>query len=355
MRETSRFPELPQGYRRRAMARLRRANPETSGYTRRRRGRGFEYRDEHDGLIRDREVLERIRGLAIPPAWTDVWIAPDELAHIQALGTDVAGRRQYLYHPLWREQRDAQKFEHVLEFAAALPRLRETVASHLALPDLRRERVLACAVRLLDLGFFRIGSEPYAEDNGSFGLATLRRDHVRLERGDVIVFDYVAKGGKRRLQRLVDPDAHAVLAALGRRRAGGELLAYRERRRWHDVRSSDINDYIKQHACADCSAKDFRTWHGTVLASVSLALLGARANGSERARKSVESHAVREVAHYLGNTPAVCRASYIDPRVFDRYREGRTLDLDLEQVAEPVEDLLPRAEQAVRALLNGKL
>jgi DNA topoisomerase IB len=303
--------------------RLRRADCSSAGITRRRRGRGFEYRDASGARVDDPDVLERIAALAIPPAWTDVWICADPNGHLQALGTDAAGRRQYRYHDLWRARRDRQKFERMVEFARVLPRIRRAAARDLEREGMPRERVLACAVRLLDRGFFRIGGEEYAGENGSYGLATLERRHVTLGADGVLVFDYVSKAGKRRQQGIVDPDVHEVVAALKRRRGGGDsLLAYRNGR-WGDIRAGDVNEYLRELAGDDFTAKDFRTWHATVLAAVALAV--STAAKSPTARKRAISRAVAEVAGYLGNTPAVCRASYIDPRVFDRYRAGTTI------------------------------
>jgi DNA topoisomerase IB len=322
----------------RPMPRLRKVDSSSPGFTRRRRGRGFEYLDERGRRIDDETTVDRLRALAIPPAWAEVWICPLENGHLQAVGTDAAGRRQYLYHPRWREHRDREKFDHMIDFAESLPRLRRVTTRRLRREGLTRDRVLACAVRLLDLGFFRIGGEEYAEDNGSYGLATLEKRHVELGGDGVLVFDYVAKGGQRRRQTVVDPDVHEVVAGLKRRRGGGdELLAYKNGR-WTEVRSSEINDFIKEITGDDFTAKDFRTWHATVLAAVALAV--STEAGSKTARERAIRRAVEEVAHYLGNTPAVCRASYIDPRVFDRYRAGDT-------IADAVDDLIGRDGSAV--------
>ena len=308
------------------MPRLRRADCSRPGIIRRRRGRGFEYRDPSGELVTDGEALTRIRALAIPPAWRDVWICVDPLGHLQATGVDAAGRKQYRYHDLWRVRRDREKFDRMLEFAARLPHLRHAVVRLLAGDGLTRERVLACAIRLLDLGFFRIGTETYAETNESFGLATMRRSHVRLGRGHTITFDYPAKGQKRRMQSVVDPDVYAVLQALKGRRGTPELLAYeRPSGGFADVTSDEINDFLREQAGGPFTAKDFRTWNATVLAAVSLAVASPAAVRSATARKRAKSLAVREVARYLGNTPAVCRASYIDPRVFDRFDSGVTV------------------------------
>lgn len=272
----------------------------------------------------DPEVLTHIRNLVIPPAWNDVWICPYPTGHIQAVGTDAAGRKQYLYHPRWRTQKDREKFDRMLEFARRLPELRRSSAQHLGDVELSRRRVLACSVRLLDRGFFRIGSEEYAEQNDTFGLATIKKRHATVD-GDTIVFDFPAKGGKRRLQSVVDPAVAVTVEALKRRRGGGqELLAYKEGRRWKDIRSADINAYIKELTGAEFTAKDFRTWNATVLAAVAVAVTGDTVT-SMSGRKRVVTHAIKEVAHYLGNTPAVCRKSYIDPRVFDRFNSGWTI------------------------------
>jgi DNA topoisomerase IB len=283
--------------------------------------------------VSDPDVLTRIRALAIPPAWRDVWICRDALGHLQATGIDVAGRRQYRYHDRWHERRDRQKFDEMLAFARALPALRRVTRAHLNGEGLTRERVLAAAVRLLDLGFFRVGSESYAQANGTFGLATLRRSHVQVEARYVLRFDYPAKGGKRRIQSVVDPAVYELVAALKRRPGrGGRLLVYEAAGRWHDIRSADINAYIREATDGEFSAKDVRTWNATVLAAVAVAV----AAGAETptARKRAISRAVGEVAHYLGNTPAVCRSAYVDPRVFDRFNAGATIASVLEQLGE---------------------
>src|SRR3954471_4444977 len=309
------------------MARLRRADCSGPGISRVNRGRAFAYY-EGDESVDDPEVLARIRELAIPPAWRNVWICPYPNGHLQATGVDDAGRKQYRYHDDWRRRRDQEKFDDMVRFAHALPKLRERVAADLDSSDrLTRARVLACAVRLLDRGFFRIGSEEYTVQNESYGLATMRKEHVRIENGDVMVFDFPAKSGQRRVQGIVDPEALAVVAKLRRRRGGGEeLLAYRVGRTWQDVRSEDINAYLKSATGGDFSAKDFRTWSATVLASVALAVSGEVAY-TKTGRQRAIVRAVKEVSHYLGNTPAVCRASYVDPRVFDAYQGGLILDL----------------------------
>jgi len=335
------------------MTRLRRSNCAAPGITRRGRGRGFEYLDPAGERIDDPEVLERIAELAIPPAWKEVWICMDALGHLQATGIDAAGRKQYLYHERWRVHRDRLKFGAMLAFGKALPRLRRRVNRDLAwagparlgLDDLNRKRVLACSVRLLDLGFFRIGSEDYAERNESYGLTTVLRDHVTIVDSEV-VFDFPAKSGQRRVQGITDRDALAVVAALKRRRSGSQLLAYRTPDGWVEVRAEDVNAYIKQGSAGDFT-KDFRTWNATILAAVALA--NADERGRTRAGREREvSRAVKTVATYLGNTPAVCRASYVDPRVIDRYHAGVT-------IARTVADLPPAGPDLANAAVRRRI
>ena len=334
--------------------RLRRSNPSGPGHARRRCGKGFMYLDEEGTRITDAEAVARITALVIPPAWRDVWISPDPFGHIQATGVDQRGRKQYLYHPRWRERRDQEKFDQMTAFARALPGLRTVVDHDVALGDMSREQVLACATRLLDRGFFRIGSEQYAVTNETYGLATMRKEHVKLD-GEVICFDYTAKERKRRVQAIIDPQVADVVATLKRRRGGGEeLLAYKRDGRWCDVRSQDINAYLKAATNIDISAKEFRTWGATVLAAVGLAVTKPELL-SPTARKRAIVRAVKEVAFYLGNTPAVARSSYIDPRVFDRYRDGQTIQPAIDLLAADPESTAIQGpvEEAVLDLLDG--
>jgi DNA topoisomerase-1 len=336
--------------------RIRRVDWHVPGIRRRRRGRGFVYEGPRGGRITDAATLARLRALAIPPAWEDVWISPDERGHLQAVGTDAAGRRQYLYHERWRAQRDRAKHQRMTRFAKELPALREQVARDLDGRGFPRERVLATAVRLLDRAFFRVGGESYADQNGSYGLATIRKRQVHV-RGATITFDYVAKGGVRRRTIVQDADVAAAVRALKRRDGGGgELLAWKDDGRWHDVRSTDINAYIKEHAGDEYSAKDFRTWHATVLAAVVLAGKDAEAT-TLTSRRRLAGAAIQDVAGYLGNTPAVCRVSYVDPRVVDRFIDGETIGDDLagidpDDLADPA--VQARLEAAVLDLLGGE-
>jgi DNA topoisomerase-1 len=335
--------------------RLRKVDCSGPGLRRVRRGRGFSILDPDGERVRDAEVLTRIGELVIPPAWQDVWICPYPGGHIQATGVDQRGRKQYLYHPRWRARRDQAKFEDMVVFASALPRLRERVEGDLARGDLSADHVLALAVRLLDRGFFRIGTEDYAVTNETYGLATMKRRHVRVRKDGVLSFDYPAKHGKRRIQAIVDPDLSDDLCRLKKRRGGGdELLAYKRGRRWVDVRSSDINAWLKAATGEDVSAKDFRTWGATVLAAVGLAV--SPVPDAKTARKRAMARVVKEVAHHLGNTPAVARASYIDPRTFDRYRDGITIAGTLPGLAEAGDGtaIQGAVESAVLELLTGE-
>jgi DNA topoisomerase-1 len=344
------------------MPRLRRSSCAAPGIARRRRGRGFSYLDPAGKAIDDPEVLQRIAALAIPPAWREVWICMDELGHLQATGLDAAGRKQYLYHERWRSNRDREKFDSMIVFGKRLARLRRRVEHDLgaAGPAKRRppaaamseQLVLACAVRLLDLGFFRIGSEDYAERNESYGLTTMLRKHVTID-GEELLFDFPAKSGQRRVQAIADPQALGVISTLKQRRAGEQLLAYRSGRGWQEVHAEEVNGYIKTATGEDFSAKDFRTWNATVLAAVALAA-AADCLAAKRDRAVVT--AIKSVAAYLGNTPAVCRASYVDPRVIDRYLDGETIAASLPTAAAGPDLARPRVrrriERAVIELLS---
>ncbi|GAB7003155.1 DNA topoisomerase IB [Nocardioides sp. AN3] len=316
---------LPGGYRA-AMVRLRRTSPEQPGWTRRRAGKGFVYLDEHGKRLGKTEVA-RIRELVIPPAWEDVWISPHENGHLQAVGTDAAGRRQYLYHPDWRTRRDAEKFDRVLVFGEALMKARERVLLDLGSEGMPLERACACAVRLLDIGYFRIGNDVYADTNGSFGLTTLQRQHVRRLQ-DRLVFTFTGKSGVDHRIEIDDAMVTEAIEVMRRRRSGDRtLLAYLVGRRWRAMLPALVNDYVREMTGVDATAKDFRTWHATVLAAAGLASRLGEAGGTvsrTRGRRIVTA-TMREVADFLGNTPTLARKSYVDPRVVSAFEEGRTI------------------------------
>jgi DNA topoisomerase I len=329
-----------------AVAGLTRSDPHSPGIARHRDGNRWRY-DDPSGAITDPGTLARIGALAIPPAWTNVWISPDPLGHIQPTGVDSRGRTQYRYHDLWREQRDAQKFAHMLRFAGALPELRAATVHDLRRHDLDRDRVASGAVRLIDLGLFRIGGEKYAELDHHYGAATLEKRHVTVTR-DGIRFSYIAKEGKRREITISDEAVQPTVRALARSDNGLDALFCWERGgTWHALRSHDVSEYIAARAGGHFTAKEFRTWNATVL--MALLLANARPSDAGRARSRVIAASVRGVADWLGDTPAVARASYIDPRVISRYEtEGQLPEVPALPAALPAP---AEAESAVAALL----
>jgi DNA topoisomerase IB len=331
--------------------RLRRSDPHRPGWTRRRAGRGWTYLDEDRRRITDPAAVERIRALAIPPAWRDVWICPYPNGHIQAVGTDASGRRQYRYHDVWREHRDQLKHLRVLQVGEQLPDLRRRWNRDLRRDGLDRERVLAAAARLLDLGLFRVGGEEYAEEHSTYGLATLRREHVTIRQGK-LVFDYTAKAGLRRQEVVEDRRVAEVVTALRRRRddPNPELFAYRVGDSWNDVKSTTVNEYLREVSGLEMSAKDFRTWHATVIAASALAESGAAATKTARKRAVVAT--MKEVAEFLGNTPALARSAYVDPRVVDAYEEGRTIESATRRKYPTVDARQAALERAVLRLLK---
>jgi len=303
-------------------AKLRYVTDEAPGIARRRRGEGWLYLDPAGRVLRNRATQERIRHLAIPPAWTDVWICPLVNGHIQATGRDARGRKQYLYHADWRETRDEEKFTRMLAFARALPRIRRRVARDLARPDLDRRRVLAAVVRLLETTFIRIGNEEYARENGSFGLTTLRSRHVAVGRG-MIHFEFRGKSGKRHAIDLGDPQLARVVRRI-QELPGQDLFQYvDDKGAPQKIESADVNAYLREIAGEEFSAKDFRTWAGTVLAAMALREAGPFSSATD-ARRRV-SQAIAWVADRLGNTPAICRKAYIHPGVLESYLKGVTI------------------------------
>jgi DNA topoisomerase I len=331
--------------------RLRTVSPTSRGWSRRRAGKGFVYLDD-EGVRLTAEHVARIKDLVIPPAWEDVWICPLPNGHIQAVGVDEAGRKQYLYHPDWRVKRDKLKFDRVLEVAARLPRARAAILQHLALDGMPVERAVATAVRLLDLGYFRIGSDAYADSNGSFGLTTLEKRHVRARDG-ALVFRFEGKSGIEHEIRIDDELAVAAVDTMRRRRGGGDrLLAYKKVRSWTPMDAALVNEYLRDATGAEITAKDFRTWHATVLAAAALA--GSDEPGDTKtSRKRAVVAAMKEVAEYLGNTPAIARSSYVDPRVLDLYEDGVTIGSAVRRSYPTPEERQTAYERAVRRMLTA--
>ena len=311
--------------------RLRRSVLTGPGITRRRRGERFSYYDAEGSRVTDSQTLARIQDLAIPPAWRKVWISPHANGHIQAVGADAAGRRQYLYHQAWQEERAEAKFDRVLDMSTELPQWRARIAADLAGRGLARDRVVALALHLLDLGYFRAGGEQYAEEHESYGLATLLCEHVTV-RDSSVLFDYPAKSGVRRTLEIESPEVTRAVRALMRRDGRGDrLLVCRSESGVVEIRSDDINARFKELVGADYSIKDLRTWHGTVLAAEAFAVADPAL--SHRAAKKATAAVMKTVAEALGNTPAVARGSYVDPRVVAAYEDGRTIEAAVSRAA----------------------
>ena len=342
--------DAPGGYMS-GMARLRTVSPNSKGWTRRRSGRGFVYLD-NAGVRLSAEDGDRIRALVIPPAWEDVWICPQANGHIQAVGVDAAGRRQYLYHPEWRAKRDQLKFDRVAEVARKLPKVRASILEHIALDGMPVERAVATAVRLLDLGYFRIGSDTYADSNGSFGLTTLEKRHVR-RRQDRLLFTFTGKSGIEHEIEIADPLAVEAVETMRRRRGGGDrLLAYKAVRLWTPMDAAMVNAYLRESTGADITAKDFRTWHATVLAAASLAA-SDEPGDTKASRKRAVVGAMQEVASYLGNTPTIARSSYVDPRVIDLYEDGVTIETAVRRTYDSPDEQQLAIERAVSRMLDS--
>jgi DNA topoisomerase-1 len=303
--------------------RLRRTDSSSRGYTRVRAGSGFSYRDPKGVTVTDPELRARFDALGIPPAWKDVWIAPYPNGHIQAMGVDAAGRRQYIYHPTWREQKDRIKFDRALRLAESLPGARRAVTMDLRRDGYSRERALATAFRMLDTGSLRVGSERYAKEHGSIGLSTLLCSHATTH-GDRVALAFPGKSHQAWTSEILDRDLSSVVRSLKRRGPNARLLAWKDGREWRPLSAPEINDYVREKAGDDFTAKDFRTLHGTVAAALSLARTGPRP--TQRARNAAIAQAMRDASDVLGNTPTVARASYVDPRVLDHYRAGETID-----------------------------
>lgn len=322
----------------RSMPRLRRSDSSSVGLQRVRAGRGFSYRDANGSVIRDENLRKRIERLAIPPAWTDVWISPHENGHILATGTDAVGRRQYIYHPTWREQKDRLKFDRALSLAESLPAARRRVTRDLHTEGPTERKALAAAFRMLDTGSLRVGSERYAEANGSRGLATLLCSHATVS-GSAVSLRFPAKSGQEWVSTIVDADLAAIVRSFKRRGPRARLLAYKDAGRWHPLSSQQINVYVKECTGGAFSAKDFRTLHGTLAAAISLSMHGLEHSKPARARAVAQ--AMVDAAAVLSNTPAIARKSYVDPRLVDAYLSGEVIN----------SRRLGSAESELRALL----
>jgi DNA topoisomerase-1 len=332
------------------MPRLRTVSTRDPGWTRVRHGRGHRYLDV-DGSPLGAQEVARVKALVIPPAWRDVWISPHPNAHLQAVGTDEAGRRQYLYHPVWRQKRDAAKFDRVLEMAVKLPDVRRRLRTDLSgWEQVDLTTALSAAVRLVDLGCFRLGSELSAETNGSYGLTTLERRHVTRD-GSTRVFCFVGKSGVEHCITLTDPLMTAVVDAMsGRRRPEARLLSAKVGSKWVPVSPGDINEHIRDLFDMEVTAKDFRTWHATV--HVAMAVASAGPATSQKKRKRVVREAIVGASELLGNTPTVCRSSYVDPRVIDLYESDTTIAGALKTLDEDQDRARDQVDRAVVALLS---
>ena len=323
------------------MPRLRRSDCNKPGYSRSRHGKGFSYRNQQ-GQPLERDELRRVKELVIPPAWQEVWISPYPNGHIQAVGTDDAGRRQYIYHSAWREKKDREKFDRALDFGERLPSARRVITQHLRSNGSGRERAFAAALRIVDSGALRIGSAQYAAQNGSFGVTTLRVEHVTLS-GPVITLGFPGKSGQQWDTTIEDADLAAALRPMVRREDADTMLAYRAADgSWHSIEASQLNEFLRQVTGGGFTAKDFRTWQATVVAAMELARLDLKAT-SRTARQKAVAATMRSVAEHLGNTPAIARSSYVDPRLVDRFMSGEVI---------PVASY-SASEKAVRELLKA--
>lgn len=325
------------------------------GITRRRAGSGFSYRDPDGRAVKDKETLSRLRGLAVPPAWTDVWMCPSPEGHIQATGRDARGRKQYRYHPKWREVRDETKYHRMVAFARALPGIRDRVSADMGRRGLPREKVVATVVRLLETSLIRIGNREYARENKSFGLTTLRSRHAKID-GSEIRFRFRAKSGKERDLTLRDRRVARIVKAC-QDVPGQQLFQYLDSDgERHSVGSADVNAYLREISGVDFTAKDFRTWAGTVLAA--LALQAFEAFDSEAAARRNITRAIETVAGRLGNTVAICRKCYVHPEIFSAYLDGTLAESLQRQVEADLShglDGLSAEEAAVLAFLQTRL
>jgi DNA topoisomerase I len=334
---------------------LRYVSDDQPGYTRKRKGDDFEYFDTKGNPITDEARLLRIKRLAIPPAYEDVWICPSPSGHLQATGRDARGRKQYRYHEKWRETRDASKYDKMLVFGAALPKIRERVEADLALPGLPRNKVLATIVSIMERTFIRVGNEEYAKQNNSYGLTTLRNKHADIK-GSRVRFAFRGKSGVEHQVDVTDRRLARIVKKV-QELPGQELFGYiGEDGQVHDIKSQDVNDYLREITGEDFTAKDFRTWAGTVLAAV--ALNAVEAFETKKAAKANVKNAINAVSKILGNTPAVCRKCYVHPAVLETYLSGEMIEglkrKTDEALAQQAPDLRS-VEAAVMKFLQARL
>jgi DNA topoisomerase-1 len=332
---------------------LRYVSDRAPGIRRRRAGRSFVYVDADGRRVDDEETVARIKSLAIPPAWTDVWICPSPRGHVQATGRDARGRKQYRYHPKWRQGRDEAKYERMMAFGEALPAIRARAEADLAAPGLGREKVLGAVVRLLESTLVRVGNREYARQNRSFGLTTMRDRHATID-GSTLRFQFTGKGGKKWAVGLRDRRLANVVRRC-QELPGQELFQYvGEDGAARTVESADVNEYLREISGQEFTAKDFRTWAGTVLAAQALAEVEALDAGAARATSVVR--AVEQVAERLGNTPTICRKCYVHPAVIDAFMDGTTIGTVQARLADEIEDGGLSAEEVlVMALLRQRL
>jgi DNA topoisomerase-1 len=327
--------------------------PRRGGWRRKGRKKPFRYVDARGNRITDSAALERIESLAIPPAWRDVWISPRPSAKLQATGTDSAGRVQYLYHPDFRAEREREKFDKLARFADRLPDLRTAMAEHMELEELEPERICAIAVRLINKGWFRVGSERYARSSRTYGITTLRKRHAKV-RGNRLTLSFTGKGRNQVRAAVVDPELAETVRELLALDGGSRLFRYRRNGDLIALTAERLNDYVGTYLGDEFTAKDFRTWGGTLMAAIGLAERGPRETETEN--KRVVAAVVRRVAEQLGNTPSVARASYISPAVIEQYMDGRTIDDFRERHLRVVgarELGLNREEQSLLSLLRS--
>jgi len=334
---------------------LRYVSDTVPGIRRRRCGKGFRYIDPEGKTVRDKETLARIRSLVIPPAWTGVWICPNPKGHLQVTGRDARGRKQSRYHPRWREVRDETKYERMMIFGAALPSIRERVEHDLSLPGLPREKVLATIVRLMELTLIRVGNEEYARHNKSYGLTTMRDKHVEID-GATVTFKFQGKSGVKHTVDITDRRIARIVQRC-EEIPGYELFQYVEKDGTHrSVDSADVNDYLREISNQEFTAKDFRTWAGTVLVCMTLREFESFASETEAKRNIVQ--AIKRVAARLGNTPSVCRKCYVHPAVLDFYMNGTMLEVvkwPARQEDADSAEALRQEEEALLRLLQRKL